>query len=135
MKNWKPFFIENSKVPVWLSYVAPLNIGAITVFFLVFSRGKMDEITKRHETIHFQQTLETGVVGMVALYLWDYLYGFIKYKNDWKGQKNPRGREYESAANKSYYRIRAEQEAYDHELDPDYLATRPRFSWIKKYKV
>ena len=42
MKNWKPIFIENSKIPVWLSYLAPLNIGAITIFFLVFSRGKMD---------------------------------------------------------------------------------------------
>ena len=28
MKNWKPFFIENSKIPVWLSYLAPINIGA-----------------------------------------------------------------------------------------------------------
>ena len=135
MKNWKPFFIENSRVPALLSYFAPIRIGAVTVFFLVFSRGKINEVTKRHETIHFQQTLETGVIGMVALYLWDYLWGFIKYKNDWQGQKNPRGWEYQSAANKAYYRIRAEQEAYDHELDPDYLATRPRFSWIKKYKV
>ena len=135
MKNWKPFFIENSKIPVWLSYVAPLNIGAITVFFLVFSRGKIDEINKRHETIHFQQTLETGVVGMVLLYLWDYCKGLWKYRNDWKGQKNTRGWEYHSAANKAYHRIRAEQEAYDNELDVGYLATRPRFSWIKKYKV
>ena len=65
MKNWKPIFIENSKIPVWLSYLAPLNIGAITIFFLVFSRDEMNDITKRHETIHFQQTLETGVIGMI----------------------------------------------------------------------
>ena len=135
MKNWKPFFIENSKVPVILSYFAPLNIGAITIFFLVFSRGKMDEVTKRHETIHFQQTLETGVVGMILLYVWDYLVGCWKYRKDWEGQKNPRGYEYASAANKAYFRIRAEQEAYDNELDVDYLATRPRYEWIKKYKV
>ena len=119
MKTWKPFFIENSKIPVWLSYLAPINIGAITIFFLVFSRGKMDEITKRHETIHFQQTLETGVVGMLLLYVWDYLWGYIKY-ND--------GAE-------AYRRIRAEQEAYEMADDPNYLATRPRFSWIKKYKI
>ena len=135
MKNWKPFFIENSKVPVILSYFAPLNIGAITVFFLVFSRGKMDEVTKRHETIHFQQTLETGVIGMILLYVWDYLVGCWKYRNDWKEQKNPRGYEYASAANKAYFRIRAEQEAYDNELDVDYLTTRPRYEWIKKYHV
>ena len=119
MKNWKPFFIENSKIPVWLSYLAPINIWAITLFFLVFCRGTLDEVTKRHETIHFQQTLETGVIGMVALYLWDYLHGYIKYRD---------GAE-------AYRRIRAEQEAYEMAAYPKYLATRPRFSWIKRYKV
>ena len=135
MKNWKPFFIENSKIPVLLSYFAPINIGAITIFFLVFSRGKMDRVTKKHETIHFQQTLETGVLGMILLYVWDYLVGCWKYRNDWKGQMNPRGYEYTSAANKAYFRIRAEQEAYDKERKHKYLATRPRYEWIKKYKV
>ena len=84
-----------------------------------FLRGTLDEVTKRHETIHFQQTLETGVIGMVALYLWDYLHGYIKYRD---------GAE-------AYRRIRAEQEAYEMAAYPKYLATRPRFSWIKKYKV
>lgn len=119
MKNWKPFFIESSKIPVWLSYLAPINIWAITIFFLVFCRGEMDEETKRHETIHFQQTLETGVIGMVILYLWDYVHGYIKYRD---------GAE-------AYRRIRAEQEAYQMASTPDYLASRPRFSWIKKYHV
>ena len=135
MKNWKPIFIENSKIPVWLSYLAPLNIGAITLFFLVFSRGKMDEVTKRHETIHFQQTLELLVIGMIGIYVWDYLVGAWKYRNDWEGQNNPRGYTYASGANKAYFRIRAEQEAYDNELDEDYLANRPRYSWITKYSV
>ena len=70
MKNWKPIFVENSRIPVWLSYLAPINIAAITLFFLVFSREKMSEVVKRHETIHFQQMLETGVVGFLVLYLW-----------------------------------------------------------------
>jgi len=26
MKNWKPLFIENSKIPVWLSKVAPIKM-------------------------------------------------------------------------------------------------------------
>ena len=119
MRNWKPFFIENSRVPVWLSKFAPINIGAITLFFLVFSRSKISEVTKRHETIHFQQMLETGVIGFLVLYLFDYLHGFIKYQH----------------GAKAYRMIRAEQEAYDNELDVNYLTTRPRFSWIKKYKV
>ena len=134
-KNWQPIFIENSKIPVWLSKIAPLNIGAITMFFLVFSRGKLDPITKRHETTHFQQTLETLVVGLILLYLWDWIRGLIKYRKDWEGQKTTRGRNYTSAGNKAYHRIRAEQEAYTNENDTSYLQNRKRFQWIWKYKV
>ena len=119
MKNWKPFFIENSKIPVWLSYLAPINIGAITLFFLVFSRGKMDKRLKRHETIHFQQMLETLVIGFLLLYLWDYVRGYVKYKN----------------GAKAYRRIRAEQEAYNNDGAAGYLQKRKRYQWIRKYKV
>jgi hypothetical protein len=120
MKNWKPIFIENSKVPVWLSYLTPINIGAITLFFLVFSRGEMDEQTKRHETIHFQQMLETFLIGFIILYYWDYLKGYIKYKKDGK---------------QAYYSIRAEQEAYHKDSLPNYLNERKRWRWIWDYKV
>ena len=119
MKNWKPIFVENSRIPAILSYFAPIQIWAITLFFVVLCQGKLNEVTKRHETIHFQQFLETGVVGFVALYFWDYLHGLIKYKN----------------GHEAYMRIRAEQEAYDNDHSETYLQTRPRFSWIKKYKV
>lgn len=119
MKNWKPIFIENSKIPVWLSYLAPINIGAITLFFLVFGRGEISEQTRQHETIHFQQMLETFLIGFIILYYWDYLKGYIKYKN---------GRI-------AYYSIRAEQEAFHREVVPFYLAKRKRWRWIWDYKV
>jgi len=135
MKNWKPIFVENSKIPAILSYVTPIQIWAITLFFIVLCKGKLDEVTKRHETIHFQQMLETGVIGFVVLYLFDYLVGLWKYRNDWKGQKTTRGYEYKSAAHKAYHRIRAEQEAYQNEMVSNYPVARSRFSWIKKYKV
>ena len=135
MRNWKPIFVENSMIPIWLSKIAPINIGAIILFFIVFSRGKINEVTRRHETIHFQQMLETGVIGFVVLYFFDYLVGLWKYRDNWKGQKTTRGYQYRSAAHKAYHRIRAEQEAYQNELVNNYPATRSRFSWIKKYKV
>jgi hypothetical protein len=119
MRNWKPFFIENSKVPVWLSKIAPINIGAIALFFLVFSRGTMDDRLRRHETIHFQQFLETLVIPFLFLYAWDFIHGYIKY-ND---------------GAQAYRRIRAEQEAHDNDQDENYLETRHRYSWINKYKV
>jgi len=119
MKNWKPIFIENSRVPVWLSYFAPINIGAITLFFLVFSRGEMSDTTKRHETTHFQQMLETLVIGFLALYLWDYLKGYLKYKD----------------GHTAYLSIRAEQEAYQEEDLQPYLNERRRWRWIFNYSV
>jgi hypothetical protein len=61
MRNWKPIFVENSKIPIWLSKIAPIEIGAITLGFIVFSRGEISERTKRHETIHFQQFLELRI--------------------------------------------------------------------------
>tara|TARA_R110000824_G_scaffold38617_1_gene117857 strand:- start:6492 stop:6932 length:441 start_codon:yes stop_codon:yes gene_type:complete len=134
-KNWKPIFIENSKIPVWLSKISPLNIGAITLFPFVISRGKMDETTKRHETIHFQQALETLVVLFYVFYLFNWLWGLIKYRKDWKDQKNTRGGLYASAANKAYHRLKAEQEAYNNETDVDYLQDRKRWRWMWKYKV
>jgi hypothetical protein len=134
-KNWKPLFIENSKIPVWLSKIAPLNIGAITLFFIVLSRGKMDEVTRRHETTHFQQILETLVLPTILVYFYDWLKGLIKYRKNWKGQKSTRGVEYSSAGNKAYHRIRMEQEAYINERDVNYLQNRKRWRWMWKYKV
>jgi len=119
MKNWKPIFVENSKVPVVLSLFAPIQIWAITLFFVVFCKGELDEVTKRHETIHFQQFLETGVVGFVALYFWDFLRGLVKYKS----------------GSIAYRSIRAEQEAYHKASLPNYLSERKRWRWIWEYKV
>ena len=68
MKNWKPIFIENNRLPIWLSKIAPIEIGAITLGFVVICRGVMDEETRIHETIHFQQFLETLFVGFLLLY-------------------------------------------------------------------
>ena len=70
MKNWKPIMIENSRLPVLLSYFAPITIGAITLGFIVFSRDEMTERTKRHETIHFQQLLGDGLYWL-SFHLFD----------------------------------------------------------------
>ena len=63
-----PIFIENSKVPVWLSKISPIEIGAISFGIWVWSRGEMDDRLKRHETIHYKQQVEMGFVGQWLMY-------------------------------------------------------------------
>ena len=58
IRSLKPIFIENSRVPVLLSYVSPININAISFGPFVWSRSTMDERVRRHEWVHFQQQLE-----------------------------------------------------------------------------
>lgn len=119
MKTWKPIFIENSRIPVWLSYIAPIEIGAITLGFIVIARGVMNEQTKRHETIHFQQYLETGFIGFLLLYFWDYVCGFLYYKD----------------GSKAYLAIRAEREAYMFDGEENYLQERKRWVWIQGFPI
>jgi hypothetical protein len=114
MKKWKPIFIENSKIPVWLSHLAPIDIGAISFGFWVWSRGEMDERLRRHETIHYQQQLELLFVGQWALYLLYYLKGLIRYK--------------EGAL--AYRESPFEREAYRNEYTKNYLENRKRYSWL-----
>ena len=116
MRNLKPFFFENSKLPKFLSYFAPINIGAISLFGFVFSRNEMSEQTKRHEVIHFQQQLETGMIGFLFIYLWDYAKNLWFFKMD---------------GPTAYINLRAEKEAYFWDKDEDYLPTkRKRWAWI-----
>ena len=115
MKLWKPLFIENSKIPVWLSYVAPIDIGAITLGPIVISRDEMSETTKRHETIHYQQYIELAFIGFPILYLGWWAWNLLV-----KGQEG----------DTAYYNIPFEAEAYANHEDENYLENRQRYSWI-----
>ena len=114
MREWKPKFIENSKVPVWLSHISPINIGAISFGFWVWSRGNMRASTKTHETIHYQQQLELLFVLQWILYVLFYLVGLVRYRNGVQAyRENP-----------------FEREAYNHDDEADYLKNRKRYKWL-----
>jgi hypothetical protein len=116
----EPIFIEDSMVPVILSYIAPIEIYAITLFPFVFARGKINAETRNHETIHFQQYLETLVIGFLIIYAYDYIKGYLKHRN----------------GEEAYLQLRAEQEAYEYDKDYGYtLGRRKRWKWLTKYKV
>ena len=114
-KKSKPWYFDNSKVPVILSYLAPIDIGAITIGPLVFSRGEMSEVTKNHEAIHWQQYIETGILGFIVLYYSYYLWNYVKYRD----------------GKTAYFMIPFEREAYDHDEDLEYLDSRKRFEWFR----
>ena len=115
-----PIFIENSKIPAWLSKIAPINISAITLGPIVLSRGTLSERVKRHETIHFMQYKELYFIGFLLIYLYDYLYAALVKKKGFSRE--------------SYLAIRFEQEAYNNDHDLEYLEKRQKKAW-KKYPL
>jgi len=113
----KPIIVKNSIVPKLFSWFFP--VAAITLFPFIFIRDD-DEAgwLIRHETIHFRQYLELFIVGFLLIYVWDFVWGALKYKN----------------IADAYHSIRFEQEAYKNESNPDYLMQRKRLAW-RKYSV
>ncbi len=114
LKNLKPKFIENSKIPVWLSHFAPINIWAISFGLWVWCRGTLSDRTRRHETIHFQQQIEMLFIGQWILYGLFWLIGLMRYRN----------------GEKAYRENPFEREAYRNDEKDGYLATRRRYAWL-----
>ncbi len=109
-----PIIFENSKIPVWLSKVSPIEIGAISLGIAVFARGKLLAHEVLHETIHYRQWRELGFVFFPILYGWFWL------------RNRMRGMDGQTA----YYEIPFEREAYTYEGDEDYLERRQHFQWL-----
>ena len=110
-----PVMVENSRVPRWLSKISPIEIGAISLVFFVFARGRFTARTRRHETIHFRQWMELAIVGFLILYPLFFLVNLVKYRD----------------GGRAYRMIIFEREAYGNEDDPAYLKTRKAFAWLK----
>jgi|TARA_R110000824_G_scaffold60853_5_gene162366 hypothetical protein len=110
----EPWFFENSKVPVWLSKVAPIEINAVNIVCFVFSRGKMLKTTQRHETIHYHQQIEMAFLFHWVAYAYYFLKGLVVYRN---------GR-------KAYSENPFEREANDNQKKHKYLYRRPLWNWV-----
>ena len=117
MKKWKPFFIENSKLPVWLSCIAPISIYAISIGPFVWCKSLMSPVVRRHETIHFQQQLELLFLPFYLLYGLSWLYGLYKYRD----------------RAIAYRENVFEREAFSNDYIEDYLGNRPRYAWIRHW--
>lgn len=91
--------------------------SAITIGNIIFVRKEaiITDTLINHESIHYEQEKELGYVGFYLLYILEYLYKRVKYKN----------------AYKAYYEVSFEQEAYDNQHDLNYITNRIKFSWLK----
>ena len=112
----KPVVIIAPKFTKALSWI--VDITAITLFPFIVSRDEMSDDVLQHETIHILQQKELFVVFFYLLYGWDYLRGWLKYREK----------------EKAYYQIRFEQEAYAHMYKEGYIDQRPKYNWLQ-YKV
>ena len=113
----KAIIVKNSTLVKILSYFRP-TLGGITLFPFIFLKDEGDDRIINHESIHIAQYRELFVIGFLFLYLWDFVRGFVKYKN------------YDDA----YRSIRFEREAYSFDADPHYLEYREPHAW-RKFKV
>ena len=112
-----PIIFRNSRVPSILSIF--INIRAITLFPFIFIKDDGDDdVLINHENIHIRQQKELFVLFFYFIYLFDWIWATLKYRDP----------------KLSYYAIRFEQEANDRQNDLDYLNQRKPHSWLN-YKV
>ena len=125
LSKFQPIIIHKSKVPHCFSSNNILMYG-ITLFPFIFIIDFDDDAIDQediiyekeeiinHETIHFQQMLETGVIGFYAIFILEFVIKTLIHRNFQKG----------------YVNISFEKEAYKNMKKLDYLEHRKRYNWI-----
>ena len=95
--------------------------GTINLFEMLITRGPLPlpGRTLRHEGIHTAQMRE-------MLYIFFYI---------WYGLEYLAIRLFHRTQNGTYRDVSFEEEAYAHEDDPDYLASRRPYAWFRYIRV
>ena len=88
---------------------------AIWPFILVRGDFASPQIL-RHEAIHFAQQKELLIIGFYIVYIFEYLYKLVKFRNHFA----------------AYTSISFEIEAYKNQRDINYLQKRKHFSMWEK---
>ena len=101
--------IKNSIIPF-------KGFKAINLFGLIFVRkeSSFNQFNLNHERIHTAQILECGIVFFYIIYLLEFLWNLILYRNRLE----------------AYFNISFECEAYSNMYNLDYLKTRKHYSWL-----
>lgn len=90
------------------------RMAAITLFGLVFTRDKryLDRQLITHELIHCQQQLEWLYLPFFIVYLLEWLWYLLRYRD----------------ATKAYHQVSFEREAYKNDGDADYPRRRKHYA-------
>lgn len=115
LRSYRPKFIVCPKLISFFEIFSPIEIGAITLGPVVLSKEELHERVVTHETIHFQQYIETLFFGFIILYLSFWLINLLRGMSP----------------QEAYLNIPFEKEAYDNDHNFVYPLTRKRFCWIK----
>lgn len=98
-------------------YLVPKGYTGITIFPFVFLKHKdlkNDLVLINHEKIHLRQQLELLIFLFYFLYLLEFVFRLIQYRNWYTAYKN----------------ISFEREAYINQTDTNYLKNRKLWSFI-----
>lgn len=101
-------------------FIRKFNISGITLFpfiFLASTEIKQNNQIVQHEKIHLRQELELFVVLFYLIYFTEFLVGYVRYNDRYKAYRN----------------ISFEREAFDNDLNPDYLKIRQSWSWWRYF--
>ena len=89
---------------------------ALYPFILVnMEQHKTDKQLIRHEKIHLRQQEELLIIPFYMLYIINYLFNLLRYKD----------------CEKAYMNIFFEKEAYNNEDDENYLIKRKFWAWAR----
>lgn len=121
LRDLRPIVVYSDKTLNILSIF--MKIGGIAIFPFVILREKYrdseeefwqkaNKRTINHESIHFQQALELGVLPFYILYFLEMLLKLPFYGKD------------------AYMNLSFEREAYGNDDNLDYLKQRKRYNWI-----
>jgi hypothetical protein len=121
LKNLRPIVIYSDKLLNALSIL--MDIGGMALFPFIILREKYrdskekfwvaaNKKTINHESIHFQQALELGVIPFYLWYVLEWVFKLPFY------------------GDLAYYEISFEREAYANQNNLKYLKERKRYCWI-----
>lgn len=122
MRNLKPYVIYSDKFLNAISWF--MKVGGIALLPVVVLRKKyrdsQDDFWKKrakqvinHESIHFQQAIELGVLPFYLLYVLEWLLKLPFY------------------GARAYENISFEREAYGNDKKMTYLKKRKRYNWLR----